>query len=270
MSVLSPDRQSSGRLDSMISAASPAHDTQKLSALQKLQKAGLDLLSSIHWIVFVVIGVLFAGVVALFKHRKAVRETREMELSADLVAQGRDQLEQIYFPNGKLNTSLFRVDEAAVANSHSDPAAKVTYADDAINRKLNSTHSGSLFKQLSGYVRTGKMFSFVNSLADTGSNIQAKLAEQTKPAELSERQKHHMNMHRAHVGDPLRNPFLRAQINKDWEEKQREKASRQGQEQHSAPACNLSPTTAATQPNEAAAPTIVYTPQEIDQLNAVF
>lgn len=208
-------------------------------ASQKLQNAGLDILMSVHWSVIVAIVIAFAGFFILINQRKKQKLKEQEEQTRHIVSASRLDLANHIDP---VTNQLLPVHQVDVAQWHakqqsnqeqndnpSDSQSKV-HADDDINRAIRRKHSQKLLPKLQQFVRSGKLFSFVDSALNTPDKLKKRLTERharrhqsagaatqndqkTREAEqemLLERQL------RARYGtDPLRNPFIDSQIKRE-------------------------------------------------------
>jgi hypothetical protein len=171
-----------------------------------LQRLGLDFLSSVHWIVIIVIALLFAAFVVLLKRHRAAESAKQIAENDALIESGRQALQTRFFlPDGRLNTDLFPAPQHTTNDE--------VFASDAINEKINSNTSQKILPQLRRYVKSGKLFSFFNSMAsanDKVSAIQRRLGG-AKPV-IDKDQQLANSLRARYGGDQLRNPLIDKQI----------------------------------------------------------
>lgn len=202
----------------------------------KLQRMGLDFLSSVHWVVIIVVALLFAAFVVILKRRRAAECTVQTAEADQLIERGREALETAYFlPDGRLNTSIFAVKKTPSSSAQS--SAEESFAHDAINERINSATSQKILPQLRRYVKSGKLFSFFNSMASANDKLQERLqkrrAANAPPPTAVDMEEAVAHSLRSRFGnDRLRNPLIDFQINEEIKfrrerEREQEQATKQ-------------------------------------------
>jgi len=191
----------------------------------KLQRLGLDFLSSVHWVAIVVVAVLFAGFVVVWRRHKASQQTAVLEENDAIIEEGRKALSEKYFePDGRLAAQPFMVRKSRNVKKSDTDEEECGYAVDELNNKLNEKSSQKILPQLRQYVKTGKLFSFFNSMASANDKLSAKLRARGK-VELSDDQKFEQQLRAQYGRNPLRNPLIDLQIRKEMQNRQERKES---------------------------------------------
>jgi hypothetical protein len=188
----------------------PARPLDDEEQSTKLQRMGLDFLSSIHWVVIVLVALLFAAFVVLLKRHRINESARQIAEAEHVIETGRQQLVTNYFlPDGRVNAGLFPTPRHAPTDNEE------VYAQDDVNEKLNSGASQTILSQLRRYTKSGKLFSFFNSTVAANDTV-ASIVERRAAANsvpLDEDQKLARSLRMQYGGDQLRNPLIGKQIN---------------------------------------------------------
>ena len=211
----------------------PAQPMNEQQQSAKLQRLGLDFLSSVHWVAIIVVAVLFAGFVVLMRRNAQQKEAVQLKETDDIIEKGREALQQTYFlPTGQLNMTPFTVrsrDAAASADKSGGSSKSVddnqqasVYATDEINEKINDRSSQKILPQLRRYVKSGKLFSFFNSMASANDKLSQRLQARTK-TRLTDDERYEQSLRARYGQNKLRNPLVESQIRHEMEQRRLQK-----------------------------------------------
>lgn len=190
---------------------------------EKLQRIGLDFLSSVHWVVIIVVALLFAAVVMFVKRKHTAENSIQLSEADQLIERGNDELQNFYFkPDGTINSAIFNVAPLPASNSGNGEE----FANDDINERLNDKNSQKLLPQLRRFVKNGKLFSFFNSMASAKDKIEQSVmktrgaaATTTTTQSVEESQQFAKSLRSKFGGDRLRNPLIDFQISDELKKK---------------------------------------------------
>ena len=85
----------------------PAIPMNEQQQNETLQKMGLDFLSSIHWVIIIIIAVLFAGLMVFVKKYKDSEKAKQAEENERIIRDSAIELDDRYFTSdGEFNESV--------------------------------------------------------------------------------------------------------------------------------------------------------------------
>lgn len=194
----------------------------------KLQNIGFDILSSIHWVVFVVIAVIFAGVVVFINHSKKAQQSREQKEAEAIIENGRKQTQQYFNADGTLNKNVFPDPSMLLQRRESqgsDDSDSSSYVVDDLNRRIRRKHSSKALAQVQRLARSGQLFSFVNSALTTPDRLAERMRKRQQKDQqttLTEEEKLKRRLRAQYGANRMRNPLIDLQVRQEIERRKRE------------------------------------------------
>jgi len=193
----------------------PAIPMNEQQQNETLQKMGLDFLSSIHWVIIIIIAVLFAGLMVFVKKYKDSEKAKQAEENERIIRDSAIELDDRYFTSdGEFNESVIPMPQRFKNNPMTAEEEKecTKFAEDGINQKINNAFSPNILQQLRRFAKSGGLFSFLNSSMNAKDRIQQELAGSIAKPIYTEDQKMAMNLRSRFGSDQLRNPLINSQI----------------------------------------------------------